>query len=100
MGSIRDSWDYLLVYPQVQNYLQDRGFPFFISCTRIQDYLEKVPELENQRIVRIEWDIAHALNEFGYRRVSNNGAGFVRTCLGLETVPEPAQFRELAVLVV
>lgn len=100
MGLIRDSWDYLLVYPLVLEYLRKGGYPFFVSSTVIQDYLELLPELQGQRVVRIEWDIAHALNEFGYRRISNTGKGFVRTCLGLQTVPEPAQFRELAVLVV
>jgi|GEM_PF-2932211 len=95
MGEIRVSWDFLLVSPLVLNYLKSREYPFFVSCTVIQDYLERLPEIASQRIVRMEWNIAHALNECGYRRISNTGKGFVRASLGLQTVPEPAMFRQL-----
>ena len=100
MGFIRDSWDYLLVYPLVLKFLQERNYPLFVSSSAIQDYLGLLPEMDGQRVVRLEWDVAHALNESGYRRISNTGKGFVKTCIGIPTVPEPAQFRELAVLVI
>jgi hypothetical protein len=95
MGEIRNSWDYQIILPLVQSYLKDRAWPKSASSTAIQDYIEALPEIDGRRIVRIEWDIAHALNDCGYRRVSNTGKGFVRTSLGIQLIPDPASFREL-----
>ena len=97
---IRNSWDFQIVSPLVREYLRDRSWPAFVSRTAIQDVLEASPELAGQRLIRIEWDIANALNDCGYRSISVKGKGFVKTCLGIQTVPEPAQFRELAEIVV
>ncbi len=98
MGEIRNSWDYQIIRPLVLGYLFDRAWPSFVSCTVIQDYLERMPELDRSRIVRMEWDIAHALNEYGYRRISAIGKGFVLSYTGIQTVPEPARFRELSAM--
>jgi hypothetical protein len=95
MGEIRNSWDYQIILPLVLSYLKDRAWPVSVSSTVIQDHIEVLPEIGSRRIVRIEWDIAHALNDCGYRRVSNTGKGFIKTSLGIQTVPDPAAFREL-----
>lgn len=95
MGEIRNSWDYQIILPLVQSYLKDRAWPSSVSSTVIQDHIEVAPEINGRRIIRIEWDIAHALNDCGYRRVSNTGKGFIKTSLGIQTVPDPAAFREL-----
>ena len=95
MGEIRNSWDYQIILPLVQSYLKDRAWPSSVSSTVIQDHIEIAPEINGRRIIRIEWDIAHALNDCGYRRVSNTGKGFIKTSLGIQPVPDPAAFREL-----
>jgi hypothetical protein len=97
---IRNSWDFKIVYPLVFGYLRDRNWPVFTSITSVQDYLETVPVIGEHKFIRIEWDIANALNDCGYLRISAKGKGFARTCLGIETVPEPASFRELAEIAV
>ena len=100
MGEIRNSWDYQIILPIVIEYLKDRACPSFVSSTVIQDHIEALPEMRGNRIVRIEWDISHALNDCGYRRISTTGKGFVRTSLGIQTLPDPALFREIGEIAV
>jgi len=95
MGDFRNSWDYQIVFPFVRGLLVSRAWPALISITAICDAATGAPELSNHRILRLEQDIARALNDCGYCRVSAKGGGFVRIFPGIQTIPDPGQFREI-----
>lgn len=89
------TWDFQIVQPLVLKYLENRSWPAFVSLTAIKDVIEADPSVPSRRIVMMEWDIAHALNNYGYCRTSRIGRGFVRASPGIQLIPEPAEMREI-----
>lgn len=83
MAGIIPGWDYLLVFPLIQQYLSSQGFPRRISTTAIQDFISDDPQIKNLRIVRMEWCIHHGIREFGYRKDSRSGNGYSLNNLGV-----------------
>ena len=84
--NIENSWDYQIAFPVIQKYLISHKFPHAVTNAAIggiYDSIIKEPIIVENRIVRLEWCIAHALRTFGYRKDSRCGHGYTKSNLGI-----------------
>jgi hypothetical protein len=80
---LKISWDFIIVFPIVQEYLIREKFPDLVYTDAILDTISKNPAIQQHRIVRLSWCIHMGLRQLGYRKLSVIGKRYEKTNLGI-----------------